>query len=95
MGMIRKLGKWVPHQFFEKLLQSRITACKKHMFEHKKHSFFIELLLAMKNGSITTTPNVKQRMLIQANQSIAIKTKYSMPEGYVVHLVVSERCGIL
>lgn len=39
MGKIRKLGKWVPHQLSENQLHARITACKKQLAEHKKHSF--------------------------------------------------------
>lgn len=39
MGKIRKLGKWVPHQLSEKQLEARLTACKNHLAEHKKHSF--------------------------------------------------------
>lgn len=39
MGKIRKLGRWVPHQLNEKQLEARIAACRKHLAEHKKHSF--------------------------------------------------------
>lgn len=39
MGKIRKLGRWVPHQLSEQQLEARITICKKHLAEHKKHSF--------------------------------------------------------
>lgn len=39
MGKIRKLGRWVPHQLNGNQLEARITACRKHLAEHKKHSF--------------------------------------------------------
>lgn len=44
MGKIRKLGKWVPHQLSEKQLKERIDACKKHLAEHKKHSFLSRIV---------------------------------------------------
>lgn len=44
MGKIRKLGKWVPHQLNEQQLQARIETCKKHLVEHKKHSFLSRIV---------------------------------------------------
>ena len=44
MGKIRKLGKWVPHQLDENQLNARITACTKHLAEHKKHSFLSRIV---------------------------------------------------
>lgn len=39
MGKIRKLGRWVPHQLSENQLEARITMCKKHLAEYRKHNF--------------------------------------------------------
>jgi histone-lysine N-methyltransferase SETMAR len=44
MGKIRKLGKWVPHQLNENQLKARIETCKKHLAEHKKHSFLSRIV---------------------------------------------------
>lgn len=44
MGKIRKLGRWVPHQLNENQLKARIDACKKHLDEHKKHSFLYRIV---------------------------------------------------
>jgi len=44
MGKIRKLGKWVPHQLNENQRNARITACRKHLAEHKKHSFLSRIV---------------------------------------------------
>ena len=39
-----KIGKWVPHQLDENQLNARITACTKHLAEHKKHSFLSRIV---------------------------------------------------
>ena len=39
MGKTRKLGRWVPHQLNGNQLEARITACRKHLAEHKNRSF--------------------------------------------------------
>lgn len=44
MGKIRKLGKWVPHQLNENQLNARITACRKHLAGHNKHSFLSRII---------------------------------------------------
>lgn len=44
MGKIRKLGKWVPHQLNANQLTARIDACRKHLAEHKKHSFLSRIV---------------------------------------------------
>lgn len=53
------------HKLSENQLEARITVCKKNILQGTKRIVFcIKLLLAMKNGFITTTPNVNQRILI-------------------------------
>ena len=61
-GYIKKQGNWVPHELKPRDVEWRFPISEM-LLEHQKRSHFcIELLLVMKNGSITATSSAKNHM---------------------------------
>lgn len=85
MGMIQKLGNWVPHESRGRDIAKRFSmfvncCCKDKNGNH----FCIELSLAMKNGFVTTILSARNHGCVAANHNITIG--YSWKEGYTAHL---------
>lgn len=59
MGLIRKLGKWVPHTLNENQLKVRIDTCKKHLADHKKRSVFDRIVTGDENWIYYDNPKRK------------------------------------
>ena len=59
---IQKQGNWVPHELKPRDVERWFCMSEILLERHKKKSFFFGLLLMIRNGSITTTPSVKNHM---------------------------------
>ena len=92
---IQKQGNWVPHELKPKDVERRFCMSEMLLERHKKKLFFIELLLVIKNGSITTTPSAKIICETWPTSQINGKAEYPWREGNALYLVGSEGCAVL
>jgi hypothetical protein len=68
LGMIQKEGNWVPYELKPRDIERRFMTCDCDCLHGTKEKvFYIVLLLAMKNGYITTIRNAEDHGLSPDN----------------------------